>query len=356
MSEESEHSAKRVQWIAGMPYVRRWEARREARRKRRASSEAGRQDYYGLPVIHGPHWKWLIVAYFFLGGISSASYIIASIVDLFGRKEDRQIVRVGRYLSLATLLPCPVLLILDLGRPERFLYMLRIVKLRSPMSLGTWGLTIFGGFCGLSAVKQAAHDGWLGWIEPFDRLLVRLPNRTLNWTGSVFAFFVAGYTGVLLAITAVPLWAKNYLMLGPLFLASAMSTAVSAITLILTFMRTTGDQTLRRLERLDSITLSVEIALLTAIYLYSGKVIRRPLRLGALGRLARGGFIGGIVLPMVLQSANAALRLRPSHALSRLASVLVLVGGFILRYVFVIGGRQSAADPEATFVFTRRLS
>jgi formate-dependent nitrite reductase membrane component NrfD len=353
MSEEREHSERRAHWIAGMPYVRRWEARREARRKRREAVDERPQSYYGLPVIHGPHWKWLIVVYFFLGGISSASYVIASIVELFGRKEDHQVVRVGRYLSLATLLPCPVLLILDLGRPERFLYMLRIVKLRSPMSMGTWGLTLFGGFCGLTAVKQAAHDGLLGWLGPLNQLLVRLPSRALHSIGSVFGFFVGGYTGILLAITAVPLWAKNYLLLGPLFLASAMSTAASAMTLILTFMRGTRPETLRRLERLDSITLSTEIGLLAVAYAHSGDVIGRPLRRGALGRVAQAGFLGGIVLPLVLQSASALGRHRPSHALSRLASMLVLVGGFILRYVFVIGGRQSAADPEATFVFTR---
>src|SRR4051812_40936790 len=101
-------------------------------KRREFASEAG-VGYYGVPVIHKPHWKWLIIVYFFLGGISGASYVIASLSHLFGPNQDRRIVRAGRYLSFATLIPCPVLLILDLGRPGRFLNMLRIVKLRSPM-------------------------------------------------------------------------------------------------------------------------------------------------------------------------------------------------------------------------------
>ena len=356
MSEESQqqpNASAPSEWIAGMPYIRRWEARREARRKRR-DAEENKQSYYGLPVIHAAHWNWMIVIYFFLGGISAGSFIIATIVDLFGRKTDHQVARVGRYLSLATLLPCPVLLILDLGRPERFFYMLRVVKLRSPMSVGTWGLTLFGGFCGLSAVKQAAQDGLLTWLGPLALLLARLPGRAINTTGSVFGFFVGGYTGILLAITAVPLWAKNYLLLGPLFLASALSTATSAIMLIMTFIPGTSHHTMRRLEQLDSLTLSSELALVTALHLRSGRVIGRPLREGPIGRLSQGGILGGIVLPLVLQSSVAWGRQRPSHAVSRASALLVLVGGFILRYVMIAGGRQSAADPQATFEFTRR--
>lgn len=357
MSEKQDGAARSAaQWIAGMPYIRRWEVRRERRRKQR-EAEDERRNYYGLPVIHGPHWKWMIIVYFFLGGISAGSFIIATSASLSGRRDMQSVARIGRYLSLAALLPCPPLLIMDLGRPERFLYMLRIIKLRSPMSLGTWGLTIFGVFCGLGAVRQAAQDGWLGWLSPLNRLLLLLSPRLIGIVGSLFAFFVGGYTGILLAITAVPLWAKNYLLLGPLFLASALSTATSAITAILTCMRGSSHQALRRLERFDTITLTTELALLVAALLRSGPIIGRPLRRGMLAGLLHWGTIGGgIVLPLVLQSTSAWGRREPSRIVSGLASALVLVGGFILRYVWVMGGRASAADPEATFEWTRRAS
>src|SRR5205085_9522628 len=117
----------------------------------------------------------------------------------------------------------PILLILDLGRPERFHHMLRVVKLRSPMSIGTWGLLIFGGFNGLSALIQAAEDGLFGRASLLSRLLLALPCRTIAFVGGMFGFLVGGYTGVLLGVTAVPVWAKNHLLLGPLLLTSAMS-------------------------------------------------------------------------------------------------------------------------------------
>src|SRR5688572_5873327 len=107
-------------------YERRWENRRGGSRRDRARGDKSREDrpadrpkegYYGLPAIHGPHWNWLIVAYFYLGGIAGGSYALASVAELLGGEGNRRIARAGRYLSLATLLPCPLLLIFDLGQP-----------------------------------------------------------------------------------------------------------------------------------------------------------------------------------------------------------------------------------------------
>lgn len=297
----------------------------------------------------------MIIIYFFLGGISAASYVVASIAELFGGQEGKRITQVGRYLSLAALLPSPILLIIDLGRPERFHHMLRVLKLRSVMSVGTWGLTVFGGFCGLSAVIQAAHDGLFGRLNLIVRVLQVLPRKPIGVVGSVFGFFVAGYTGVLLGATAVPLWAKNVLLLGPLFLCSAMSTAVAAITLVLSCMRNTSHRTLQQLHRLDMIALSAELALILATRSNAGQVIGRPVREGHLGQILRWGVLGaGIGVPLALQAPGAILRGKHSRLVSILSALLTLTGGFLLRYVMVMAGRASADDPEATFVFTRK--
>src|SRR5437660_11675154 len=82
--------------------------------------------YYDYPVLKAPLWRWEIIWYFFFGGLAAGNYVIASIASLFGARDDRAVARAGYYLSLVTLLPCPILLIKDLGRPERFLHMLRI--------------------------------------------------------------------------------------------------------------------------------------------------------------------------------------------------------------------------------------
>ena len=334
-------------------YERRWETRRGGGR---SVADEARESYYGLPVIHRPHWKWLIILYFFLGGISGASYAIATFAHLVGGPDGRRITRAGRYLSLAALIPSPVLLILDLGRPERFHHMLRVLKLRSPMSVGTWVLTLFGGFCGLSALIQAAEDGLLGETVFLARLLRSLPAGAIGAAGSVFGFLLAGYTGVLLAMTAVPLWLKNYFLMGPLFLASAMSNATAAITLVLALARGTSHQTLKRLERLDLIALTAELGLLLAARMNAGTRIAQPLREGRLGLIYRWGVLGaGITGPLALLASSALLRGKgPARLVAASAGALGLAGGLMFRYLMVMAGRASADDPQATFEFTRR--
>lgn len=331
-------------------FQRRWENRRAGR----SVADQSRNSYYGLPAIHRAHWKWEIVVYFFIGGISGASYLIAAITRWLGGKEGRPITRVGRYLSFATLLPSPILLILDLKKPERFHHMLRIFKLRSPMSVGTWGLTFFGAFSAISAFIQAAEDGLFRWLPPVQKLLLVLPARLIGAVGAFFGFFVAGYTGVLLAVTAVPLWAKNHLLLGPLFIASALSNATAAITLILALTRSAGEKTLKRLERLDMFVLAAEFGLMLVMRKNSGSVISRPLEAGTKGKLYKWGVQGlGMALPFALQAKSVFFGSKRPRLVAAIASLLVLIGGAIYRYVIVYGGHDSADDPEATFEYAR---
>jgi len=331
-------------------YQRNWETRRRGQ----SVSDATRDSYYGMPVVHAPHWGWMIILYFFLGGLSSASYVIACVAELFGGAHGERIKRVGRYLALAALIPCPWLLIADLGRPERFHHMLRVLKLRSPMSVGTWGLSVYGVFVTLSMVLQAAQDGLLNWLPTARKITDPLPCTLINAIGGVFGFFVGGYTGVLLGITAIPLWAKNALLLGPLFLSSAMSSASAAISLVLALLRGTHEQPFRRLERLDIAALLTELGLILAARSNAGPAISRPIRQGRLGQLFRWGVLGmGIAAPLSLQLLSAVSG-RRSRKQTILSSLLSLAGGLCLRYVMVMAGKASAADPQATFEFTRR--
>ncbi len=317
-----------------------------------ATTERAQPSYYGVPVIHKPHWKWLIIVYFFLGGIAGASYAIASISDLVGPRHDRRIVRAGRYLSLAALIPCPVLLVLDLHRPARFYRMLRVLKLRSPMSIGTWSLTGFGGIAALSTLGQAAEDGLLGQGRIACAAL-RLPTRGLGVAGTPLALFVAGYTGPLLAATAVPLWTKRPLLLGPLFLCSAFSTAASGLTVLLAVVPSTRSETLGRLERLESAAAAAELGVLAA-WLASLGSTSEPIRTGTTGRWLRGGTIGGgLLVPLALQVAGRLLPPAAARGAALLASLLGVAGGFVLRYAVVVAGRASADDPHATFELTR---
>lgn len=331
-------------------YERSWENKRQGGR---SVSDESRKSYYGIAPIRKPHWKWMIIWYFFLGGISGASYAVANFANWIGGTGSQQIVRTGRYLSFLTIIPSTLLLIADLKKPNRFLLMLRILKLRSPMSVGSWGLTFFGMFSGISAVIQAVQDGWLR-LGPLNRLVLALPARAIGTLGGMFGFFVAGYTGVLLAATAVPLWGKNALLMGPLFLSSALSNATAAIVLILSFFRSTSQQTLKRLEHLDIIAMAAELGILMAIRANTSRVIGRPLTEGKNGMIHRWGVLTiGMTIPALLQIKTKLTGGKPSHFEAGLNATLVLIGGFLMRYVMVMGGRESADDPQATFEYAK---
>src|SRR2546430_2996560 len=117
-----------------------------------------------------PHWRWLIVGYFFLGGLAGGSYFLATLMDLFGKSEDRPLVRLAYLIAFPAVCVCGLLLTIDLGRPERFWHMLvqaqtfrPMVKAYSPMSIGSWALLLFSGCAFLSFVAVLAECGWLGW-------------------------------------------------------------------------------------------------------------------------------------------------------------------------------------------------
>ncbi len=225
---------------------------------------SGVRTYYNQPLIKKAHWSWEVILYFFLGGMAGGSYLAATLADLLGSARDVPLIRVGRYLSFVCILISPILLVKDLGRPERFLHMMRVLKLRSAMSLGTWGLTLFGLFCGLTTAHQAAKDGLLNWLPFFPRLLKALPVKLIESIGSFFGLFVASYTGVLLSSTAVPVWARARHILGPLFLTSGVSTGLSGLSLILSLGRNQQD-TLERLERAELIAMTTELGLISAL-------------------------------------------------------------------------------------------
>lgn len=309
-----------------------------------ANADPAPVGYYGLPVIHGPHWKWLIIGYFFLGGISGSSAAIGAIARLFAGASGQAFGRRATYVSLLALLPCPLLLILDLGRPQRFFNMLLAFRPSSPMSMGTWAFTGFGIATSLTTVIEYSIDRSRG----------RHVWRSRVATGAAIAsgllgFVVSGYTGVLIAATAVPLWSKRPHLIGPLFLASAMSSgaaAISAATALLPVAETAADDALAGFEVLAT---AVEGILLLAWVSSLGSTAR-PLTERQLAPVVRFGVVG---LGMVAAPAVAACaELLPRHARRGarvLSAALTLAGVFALRYAAVEGGRRSANDPLATF-------
>jgi formate-dependent nitrite reductase membrane component NrfD len=286
-----------------------------------------------------PHWRWLIVLYFFLGGIAGGAYFLAVLMDLFGRAWDRPLARLGYLIAFPLTVVCGVLLIVDLSRPERFWHMLLesstlqpMIKWWSPMSVGAWGLLAFGFFAFISFLAVLAEGRRPRW-----RGLARLrPPGALGIVvavlGGALAFFLAGYTGVLLAVTNRPIWSDTTL-LGLLFLVSSASTA-AALLVLLGRRRVEAPDGLHALERFDSLMLLCELIALIALVVSLGGLARLWLNeWGVL--LGVGVVLAGIVLPLVLYR-----RARWSAGAAAMASVLVLVGGFLLRVVIVLSSES----------------
>ncbi len=235
--------------------------------------------------------------------------------------------------------------------------MLRMLKISSPMSVGSWALLIFSQCCATSVVRQASHDGLLGRFGPLVHAVDAVPSRVIGALGLLPALLFSGYTGALLSATAVPLWTKRYLLMGPLFMASAFSSATALLTLSLTLLRGANHHTLQRLEMLELSALWSELCLLLTLEKSLGATIARPLTTGRLGQVYRFGVLGcGIALPLALRGAGRRLGGRWTQAMGVVASLLALCGGFFLRYVMVMGGGLSADDPHATFEMTRSRS
>src|SRR6185437_14933606 len=98
--------------------------------------------YYSVSILKPPVWKWEIATYFYLGGMSAGAFVLSRLAHRFGKDASfRELSRYAAYVACAAALPCPFLLIHDLGDPARFHHMLRVWKPSSPMNLGTWVLT-----------------------------------------------------------------------------------------------------------------------------------------------------------------------------------------------------------------------
>jgi formate-dependent nitrite reductase membrane component NrfD len=314
-------------------------------RSKTATAQLG-DSYYGLPVVKAPHWRWLVIFYFFLGGISGASFTIGTVANLFGR--NRAVERAARYVSVAALIPCPPLLILDLGRPERFMNMLRVVKLKSPMSLGSWALSGLGACVSIEAGLQIASD--LAGRRVAQRL-----RDAVGILGLPFSIFLSGYTGVLLAATNIPLWWRASPFLAPTFVSSAFSTSFACISQFLQVYGLGDASTFRKLNRAETVCLTVEIALLSSMLARLGS-IGEPLRAGRLGRIFWPvTFVGGLILPLGVQLTGPIHGTDTRSGRRWVAAGLTLLGGFSLRALMIFAGRESARRPNDYFLLTKGI-
>jgi formate-dependent nitrite reductase membrane component NrfD len=290
------------------------------------------EDRIGGPMIHSPVWTWEVPLYFWFGGMAAGSSFVALACDLAG---DEKSARIARRVSFAVLMPSPPLLIADLGRPARFLNMLRIFKPRSPMSMGSWALMLF-------STGSAAGVG-------LDLLGRHREAKAAGAFNAVVGGYFGSYTGVLLASTAVPVWSRSRLFLGPIFVATATATGAAAtrLTLVASGLPD-GHPTRRALGTVETLAMTAELVL--------SEVNER--RLGELASGLEHGRAGQqFTAAKWLVRGGLGLRFlrgplgRHAHDL---ASVMYLAAGALFRFAWIGAGRQSGEDDVAVARDARR--
>lgn len=286
--------------------------------------EAKPRSYYGLPILNQPVWEWPIPAYFFTGGTAGAAAVMAAAASA---KSDHATARHGRLIAAGAVALSMPLLVKDLGRPARFLNMLRVFKPTSPMSVGSWLISGFG------AAVAAAVAGEMSGRYP-------LPTAAAGYAAGLMGLGMSTYTAVLLADTAVPVWHEARVAL-PFEFAGSSAAAAGGLAMI--SLGSEGSAAVRRFAALGA-----------ALELAAAKVSHR--RMGQPGTVYKEGPAGRIEL---IGSASAFCGAATALGAGRfrsgqvLAGVLLVGGALCKRWSVYEAGKQSAADPSYTVALQR---
>jgi polysulfide reductase chain C len=224
-----------------------------------------------------PHWTWYILGYFFLAGLAGGSYFLAVFLRRWGTPADESAARLGFYAALPPILIAPILLTLDLNQPLRFWHMLVNTtpdqfglnfNTGTPMSVGVWGLIVASVFVIVSFVDALVRDGRIR-LPLLRRLVAPLEGgagKVFEVVGAVVLLFIAGYTGVLLAVSNQPIWSDTW-VLGGLFLASGLSGSAALLLLLMTRYRRDAEPSRGFLELCERLFAALELLLLAVLVL-----------------------------------------------------------------------------------------
>ncbi len=291
----------------------------------RASPETG---YYGIHLLKEPQWTQEIPLYFFTGGAAGTSAVIAAMADWLG--NDPGLARSARWLAFGGAVASSALLISDLGRPSRFLNMLRVFKIQSPMSVGAWTLAAFGGAATASLFAKAAEERF------GERFPVRVIGNFSQFFSALFGLPFHNYTGVLIGATAIPVWNRNISTLPIHFGMSGVQAGVSLLEL----MGHSQSRALNMLGIASALGESWEGWHLENRH----ETALRPLKRGPSGWVTRTGGVMSGPLPLILRLLASRSSARWSPALRRWAAVCGVAGSLLTRYGWMAAGRSSARD------------
>lgn len=281
--------------------------------------------YYGVPLLKEPQWTNEVPLYFFIGGAAGAAAVIASAARWISR--DVELARSARWVAAAGAVISPALLASDLGVPSRFLNMLRVFKVQSPMSVGAWTLAAFS-----SSAMAAAFAGRLRINLPAATPVVMLENAA-GILSAATGLMMASYTGVLIGATVIPVWHNHVGTLPLHFAASGMNSAASILELV-------GHDDSKALNLLGLAASAYEMA--QGIIVETKRTrANAPLQKGRSGFIVRlGGVLSG-PLPFALRLVSL---LNGNKKLRRVAACSSIAGSVLTRFGWVSAGKASARD------------
>lgn len=282
------------------------------------------RSYYGQPIVKRPVWTWEIPWYFFAGGMAGAA---APLAWAAGATGNELLARRAWSVALLGVTASPALLISDLGRPERFLNMLRVFKVTSPMSVGSWILATNGVL--IAPATLAALSGRRG-PRP-----LRLAGRLAGPLAALAGPGLSTYTGVLVANSAIPVWSEARRELPFLFAAGSAASAGAAATLL------TPASHAGPARRLAVAGGAVELAVGRRMEARLGG-LGQPYRQGAAGRLAKAARAASVAGAGLMALGGR------RRGLVRLGAGLLLAGAACERWAVYEAGFASAADPAYT--------
>ena len=306
------------------------------RREAPAVPDAEFSSYYGRAVIKPVPWKHEIPAYLFLGGLAAGSGLLGTGAAATGRDALR---RNSRLTAMTMVALSGATLVADLGRPERFLNMLRTVKLTSPMSVGTWILSAYATFTGVTTASEVvrllpgADRGVLGRLSG----ILRAVDAPAAVGQALFAPPLAAYTAVLLSDTVTPVWFEARRQLPFVFVGSA-ALASGGVQMVLSPTAQAGPA-----RRLALLGVGAELVAMQRLEQHLAELdLDEPLHTGSGGaklRLAKTLTVAGGI-GTLLGGRNRVVAVVSGAALAA-ASALT-------RFGVVDAGMVSAKDPKFT--------
>ena len=290
--------------------------------------------YYDRPAIKEPVWIWTVPTYFYVGGTAGAAAVLAAAAQALDGDELHALVKASRWVAAVGGGVGSALLITDLGRPERFLHMLRVIRPTSAMSLGSWVLA-GAASATMGSALLSDHRGFLG----------RLGHLS-GYVAALLGMPLAGYTAVLLGNTAVPVWKATRRSLPHLFIGTSIS-GLSALFGLLPVALSPREEAI--VERFGEIGKVIDLTAMAVVE-------REAERVETVGRSLREGLPGALwKAARALTAVSLGLSLLPGRSRAKRAAsgLLGTLGALSLRFAVFHAGKSSARDPRATFRLQR---